>query len=322
MHVMSLSFWRSFASAGLIFLLGAACTPKGETTTPMIGGVLDPYRTATSDVTNEPDLTPGAARTAFPTPTPFTYTVVPNDTLIGIAQRFGVRLEDLIAANPSVSPTGLTVGTTLKIPTGPQDLASGEPTPTPVPLIVAPPDCYPTIDRGLWCFVKVTNPYPDTLENLTAQVTISDAGGQMAATQTAAAPLDILPPGKSIPLATFFAPPVPSAVKASAQLVTAIRLPPDDERYITAFPQNVLVAVDWSGRSAQVSGQVASGGGGAAKQIWVVGVAYDGSGKVVGYRRWESATGTLVAGNLPFAFTVAGIGGKIARVEVLVEARP
>lgn len=45
-----------------------------------------------------------------------TYTVQPGDTLYLIAQRFGVDLEDLIAANPQINPSNLLPGTVLYIP--------------------------------------------------------------------------------------------------------------------------------------------------------------------------------------------------------------
>ncbi|HXF61238.1 MAG TPA: LysM domain-containing protein, partial [Caldilineaceae bacterium] len=47
-----------------------------------------------------------------------TYTVAPGDTLFLIAQRFGVPLETLIAANGITNPDVIEVGQVLVIPTG------------------------------------------------------------------------------------------------------------------------------------------------------------------------------------------------------------
>ena len=62
--------------------------------------------------------------TGLPTPTPpcqlgFLYTVQPGDTMFLIAQRFGVSLNSLIAANPQVpNPNLIFPGQVLCVPTG------------------------------------------------------------------------------------------------------------------------------------------------------------------------------------------------------------
>jgi hypothetical protein len=105
--------------------------------------------------------------------------------------------------------------------------------------------------------------------------------------------------------------------------LTAIQLLPNDERYLPATINNTLVQVNADGRSARVNGQVLlPGQSKAASQVWVAGTAYDDVGRVVGVRRWESGAGLSPGGNLPFEFMVYSIGGKIARVEFAVEARP
>lgn len=62
-----------------------------------------------------------------------TYTVKPNDTLSGIATSLGVTLEDLMAANPGVDSSSLSVGQVLAVPQGgePQPVPSPEPTQEP-----------------------------------------------------------------------------------------------------------------------------------------------------------------------------------------------
>jgi hypothetical protein len=54
----------------------------------------------------------------------------------------------------------------------------------------------------------------------------------------------------------------------------------------------------------------------------VAATAYDDAGRVVGVRRWESNTMLNAGASLPFEFMISSIGGKIARVEFAVEARP
>lgn len=56
------------------------------------------------------------------------YTIQSGDTFSDIAARFGVSLEDLVAANPGVDPTGLNAGDVINLP----EAAAGT-TPAPAP---------------------------------------------------------------------------------------------------------------------------------------------------------------------------------------------
>ncbi len=239
-----------------------------------------------------------------------------------IAERFNVSLDDLQAANPQVSANAMSVGQSLNIPSNPNN-PSGEPTPTPAPFTVKQIECYPTLDQGMWCFVLVYNDLPDLIENVSAQVTLVDSNNATIATQTAFALLNVLPPDTSLPLAVFFPPDVPFEAKPQVQILTAIQLQPDDRRYLPATINNALVQIDSDGYSAQVSGLVLSQSQTAtASQVWVAATVYDNEGRVVGLRRWESNAGLPPGGSLPFQFLVSSVGGRIARVEFAVEARP
>ena len=307
-------------SAFFIFLLNA-CAPTPATQPPRRPGDLIPYLTATRAATQTPKgLVP--LTTPLPSPTPFTYSVQSGDTMSVIAEKFGVALDDLQAANPEISPNAMSVGQVLKIPSNPDNL-SGEPTPTPAPFIVQQVECYPTADKGMWCFVLAHNDTPDFMENLSAQVTLVDSNNVFIASQTALLPLNILPPKSTLPMAVFFPPEIPLDAKPQVQILTAIRLLPNDERYIPVAVNNTLVEVDAQGHSALVSGMVLSlSQAAAANQIWVAATAYDGAGSVVGVRRWESNASLPAGGSLLFEFMISSIGGKIARVEFAVEARP
>jgi LysM repeat protein len=296
---------------------------------------LRPYSTATDAVFAFPTAL-SATDIPIPSPTPSTYKVVSGDTLGTIAEHFGLRLAELQAANPGVVSEALIVGQKLNIPaasTGANAL------PTPAPAQVGAVTCYPS-GGGSYCLVAVRNPFPDTLENVKLQMTLLGANGRALNSLEAFLPLDILPPGSVLPAYAFFpapaaqatpaagAPPAGTApltgtAQASAQLAIAIRLVPGDVRYLPAVARNVLVSVDWDGRSARVQGQVfLPVPSAAAKTLWLAGVAYDGNGQIVGFRRWEWQ-GSLQAGSAQaFDFSVYSLGPAIARVEVIVEARP
>jgi hypothetical protein len=82
------------------------------------------------------------------------------------------------------------------------------------------------------------------MENVTAQVTLVDADNAVIRSQTALLPLNILPPNTSLPLAVFFPPEIPLDAKPQVQVLTAIRLLPNDERYLPATINNTLVQVN------------------------------------------------------------------------------
>ena len=310
-----------FLPTFLLFLLTACARQQAESTSLPVD--LIPFATSTPNPLRpsgpEGLVTPEAPLSS---PTPFTYTVQTGDTMSSIALKFGVSMADLQAANPEISANAMSVGQVLNIPSNP-DNPSGEPTPTPAPFTIQQIECYPTADKGMWCFVLVHNDFSEFMENVSAQVTLVDANNATLASQTALLPLNILPPDTSLPLTVFFSPEIPLDAKPQVQVLTAIRLLPNDERYLPAIINNTLVQVNADGRSAHITGQVLlPGQAKAASQVWVTGTAYDDTGGVVGFRRWESSAGLSPGGSLPFEFMVSSIGGKIARVEFAVEARP
>ena len=314
-----------FYLSSFIFLL-TACAPQQTQSAPSSVDLI-PFLTSTQSPTSSVETVQTVeglvtADAPLPSPTPFTYAVQRGDTISSIALKFGVSMDDLQAANPEISPNAMSVGQVIKIPSNPNN-PSGEPTPTPVPFTIQQIECYPTADKGMWCFVLVHNDFSDFMENLSAQVTLIDADNTTITSQTALSPLNILAPNTSLPLAVFFPPEIPFDAKPQVQVLTAIRLLPNDERYLPATINNTLVQVDADGRSARVRGQVLlPSNAKAATQVWVAGTAYSDAGHVVGVRRWESKAGLSAGGNLPFEFMVSSIGGKIARVEFAVEARP
>lgn len=300
------------------FLTACSQQPTGS---PSQSGTPIPYSTATDNPLPTPEGLVDA-ETPLPSPTPFTYTVNAGDSFSSIALEFGVSMDDLQIANPEVSPNAMSIGQVIRIPSNPEN-PSGEPTPTPAPFLVEQIECYPTTDKGMWCFVLVHNEFSDFMENVSAQVTLVDANDQSLASQPALLPLNILPPNTSLPLTVFFPPEIPYQAKPQVQVLTAIRLLPNDERYIPATINNTLVQVNADGHSAHVSGLVVSQSQDQdARQVWVAGTAYDDAGRVVGVRRWEWDQGLAAGGSIPFDSMIASIGGKIGRVEFAVEARP
>ena len=317
---MQISFRFIIHHSLFIILMLTACAPQQTVSTPKPVDLI-PYLTATQAAPQLPAPNLVAPETPLPTPTPFTYTVEQGETIGSIALKFGVSIDDLIAANPEVSPNIMSIGTVLNIPSNP-DNPSGEATPTPAPLIVEQIECYPTSNKGMWCFVLVHNDFPNFVENVSAQVTLVDANDNFLATQVALLPLNILPPNKSLPLAVYFPPDIPWDAKLQVQILTAIQLQLNDPRYLPATVNNTLVEINADGHFASISGEVyLPAESNAATQIWVAAVAYDENGRVVGVKRWEGG-GIQPGASSMFEMTLASLGGRMTRVEFVVEARP
>jgi LysM repeat protein len=276
---------------------------------------LEPYLTATPSLTPTPNEIV-IIETPIPTSTPFVYIIKSGDTFSQLAERFKISQDDLIAANPDVSPNSMSVGKTLLIPDTSHIAAASTPTPAPAPVTQAV--CCPTADGGSWCFALIQNNMPDILENVSAQITLLDETNNVLASQTAFMPLDMIPPNTSLPLYVFF-PNTSANANIQVQVLSAIQS--NASRYLPATLHNTIAKIDWNGLTSQVSGQVSlPAESKAAAQTWVAAVAYDKDGRVVGLKRWEGGA-IQPGGNIAFSFLVSSLGSAIESVQFSVEAR-
>lgn len=301
---------------GLI-LTGCSQATLQATPTIKVTGVLIPYHTLTpSPITPTASIMVIIPVTPAPTPTPFLHTITDKDTMLGIAYHYGISLEDLQAANPGVDPHFLTVGKQLIIPIN-GEIPEILPTPTPAPVHFAPPRCYQTGEGGAWCIVAVRNDLETSVENLSAWIGLFTPQGKNIANQIAYAALNLLRPGASIPLMTYFAPPLPDEFGAQVELLSGFEVTGDDPRYLDLQVKVSEIVISTDKKQARVSGEVDFGDPTSVpSQMWALLVAYDSSGNIIGARKWESA------GETGFNLTVYSLGGLIDHVEVLTEARP
>ncbi len=296
-----------------IFLYACANPAVPNETTD---AALQPYLTATPEATSTPNVLV-IIETPLPTNTPQIYIVESGDTISEIAEKFKILQADLIAANPDVNPNALTIGQTIIIPDPSASLAAAS-TPTPLPVPITQAACHPTADSGSWCFALVHNNTGVLIENVSAQITLFDENNNAITSQVAFLPLDIIAPNSALPVYVYF-PNTPAEVTPQIQLLSAMQS--NSSRYLSATLNNIVAKIDWSGRSAQVSGQIIlPAESNAATQVWVAAVAYDANGTVVGVRRWEG--GALEPGSsFNFDFSVSSVGGEIEAVEFFIQAK-
>lgn len=326
----------------------ATPTPAIPTLTPV--AFLTPFLSPTPSRTPLPP-TPLSTIPVTPpaTPTPFLHVLTNDDTLLGLAFRYGVSLEQILAANPGINPHFLSVGKTIVIP-----LKTGEPTalptPTMLPLQISEPACYPSGDGGTWCSVILNNETGQPVENVSVWVGLYSAQGKNTASQVVVTPLNLVEDGQTQPLVAYFPPPFDPTGSARAQLLTAIPARTVAKRYLPASILVKGVQISTSGKEAEVRGSVELSGTQRASALWVVAVAYDQAGNVAGMRKWEaeadpgclptlpSSTPTPKGATSPMAtpagsrllpvacqsydLSVFSLGPVIQKVEVLAEARP
>lgn len=330
-----------FSFLGAIFIGGlSACFPLAITETPINTTTvyITPYFTPTPSQVDPPNsqIDETATPRPFPTVTPFIYTVIQGDTMLGIAMRYGISLEELMEANPEVNPRILSIGTELVIPMS-EDSQAAIPTATPIAMTVNETVCYQSAEGGHWCFLSVENNQIEPVENVSARMSLVSQSGELLAEIEATTPLNVIYPGQSLPIIGYFPPPLPDEFTPQVDLLSGISLSIENRRYLEVSidleeeyksPDNLQMTV--SGNASMLVNQDP------ATLVWVVVVAYDEDGDVVGVRKWEAYFSEpddlpeqavilelpLQAGqNLPFEITVFSLGPPIKNVEVLVEAR-
>ena len=297
----------------LVSLLIAACSPNVTAATATGGpsAIVIPYQTPTS--VQIATLSVGIDLN-LPAPTPATYTVVSGDTFFSIAAKLNINLDALMAANPRVDPRLLTPGTTLALPAANGTEVASIPTPTPVAVTVGETKCYASAVGELWCFIKVENTLDLSVENLMAVVQLVAKDGTVLANLEAFPPINILEAGISMPLVAYTTDPPKGWTSARGQLLGAYSLSAGKDYYLATSIQNANIVISDDGLSANVTGRVEIQGG-EAGTIWVLVVAYDAAGEIVGFRRWESEGAT------EFDTSVYSLGPEIKTVDLLIEAR-
>jgi LysM repeat protein len=301
---------------GLIFTSCSKVTVEATQTT-MPTGLLTPYHTQTpKPIKPTPTVVVIIPETPAPTPTPYLYKVKNDDTMLGIAYQFGISLQDLQAANPTVDPHFIGPGLELIIPIG-GEIPEILPTPTAYPLQAEQPRCYAAGDGGAWCIVALHNDQETNLENLSVWIGLYDNQGENFTSQVAYAPLNLLRPGSQMPMMAYFTPPLPGEFTARSEVLSALEVEVGDPRYVDADIKINNVDIISESTQAFVSGEVLlPEDTPIPSQVWVLAVAYGANGDIVGARKWKSA------GETQFELTVYSLGGMIDQVKVLTEVRP
>ena len=270
--------------------------------------------------------TPSLTPTLTPSPAPVTYTVTDKDDMFGVALRYGVSLDALKAANPTVIPNMMSVGTVLIIPITPTppSASTNQQNPTPTPDTFNPlrlamePVCYQDALGGAYCFAQIENVSQSSVENPTVRFTLTGPESTQLELD-GILPFNILPAQRTMPAVAYFPSPIPTGFEVSAQITDWLPVMPGDSRYLELefVAEAPTIAADAS--FAEAAGEVAIPDG-EAEYVWVLGVVYDTNGQVLGLRRWEAEVPLAISSSIPFNFRVYAMQGEIAELKLFVEA--
>jgi len=285
---------------------------------------LAPYITPTPTQPHSNQGNTGITPTPIPslTPTPYLYTIIKNDTLTSIAFKHGIKLKDLVAANPGIDPNFLIIGMTVTIPLS-GNLSVNLPVLTPIPMAIYTPICYTEPSGGLVCLSTVENTHNFDVENLSARIDLISPHDPESLSKDAILPITILPARRSAILSTYFPPPLLDYSIAQVTLNSTIPVDEGKQRYLDLTVKNESIEIFENQLQAEVSGEITiSNQNQVADYVWVAAFAYDNENDPIGFRKWVFDNSLAFGDTLQFKFIVNTLGPPIEKVEVLYEARP
>ena len=310
--------WKGIILLVVLQILFSSCNttgiqPVNTTVAPAATILLTPYIKSNKTPTPPPMVEGTATLLPSPSPTPLTHTVTTGETFGTIAVKFGITVDALKIANPTVNPNALPVGTVLNIP------ANGTISsvlPTPLPITLQAPDCYQDPANRIICFVVANNPSGNPIEGVSAALRYQAADGSMKET-IAYSLLNNIPAGGSVPLYALFPSDKGWDGNMSSELRSAI--PALADKSMVEITVNAT-EINADGTSARVTGRITAGvdNGG---EYWVLLVGRDGQGRITAARRFNVS---LLDGetSVEFSFQVYSLSGVIETVDVLAETAP
>jgi LysM repeat protein len=273
-----------------------------------------------------PAATPVIIASPTATATPVTHVVQEGETLLGIAIDYGVSVEALQAANPTVQVRFLSIGTVLIIPPpegGFAVAATHLAPPPPAPVLLSQPACYALPTGSLYCLVEARNPGDVALENVSARLTLAGPDGLPITSAVLFSALDLIPPGGASPMAALFqpAPAIPIAATGLEVLTGNLAGEP--------APPGRAVLLEVAGASGGLqagrfvaAGQVRNVSPSPLSAAWVALSLYDAEGALIGYRKQPLPVGLASGETAAVSLAADVLQGEVARFVLLAEGRP
>jgi LysM repeat protein len=297
------------------FWVLAACTPiTTATITPRKPGQLTPFSTLTPSLTIIPQQAVTQSEIATPTPAPQVYKVKKDELGSSIALRYGITLQELQSSNPGVDLNFLKENQELIIPPRQQTPVPDLSSPTPALLSVHNVTCYPASEGAGWCIGTIRNDLPDEVMYISGEFVLKGTNQTWQKSFTSL--INMLPPGKQIPVFALFDAPFPYPYQVTLLIHTAIGQAPSNlGEKIEILDQKIIINPD--GLVSKIEGNIKITNS-KSKQLAIIAAGYS-EGKPTGIRRQELFTEKSSEGILPFQIWLYSVGPPIDQVEIFVE---
>jgi LysM repeat protein len=304
---------------------GGACASAPQSTPTTVVTQALPTTRPTSTPRATPTLspaTPPPQAEAGVTPTPIVYIVQAGDTLIPIANKFGVSVADVIAANGGLNPATLQIGQRLTIPSGALSPGASNaeqtllPSPTPLPYQIRGENAILTAAGSLEVLGEVFNNTGTPLTNVQLLVLLKDDADQTLQRQAAFVARDVIPPNETSPFRILF-----SAPPANFKTFTLLPLraePGSVDGYARVTIDNP--AGTPNGVQFKVVGQAKNADAQSIRALRLIVTAYDAQRKVIGYRSVDAIQQPLEPNaSAPFEVAIVTASQNIATYAIAPE---
>lgn len=267
--------------------------------------------------------TPAPTPTPTVTPTPVLYQIQPGDSLLAIAQSYGLSVASLQDANGILDPRTLQVGQQLIIPSPEEEedeVANATPTPTPLPVTVQNVYFNQTNIGGLWVLGEVLNDSGSALEQVRVAVVLLDEEDNEIGRAASLVSLDLVDVGQTAPFAILFGEAPGGFARYQAFPISAV------PAYVGSYYRDLTVEeIETNGEryaAYTVEGVVRNTGPEEAVSVQVVLTAYDPLDRVIAMRQIVPEHNVVPrGGETVFSAVLAPIGGPLARVEAVAQGR-
>lgn len=266
-------------------------------------------------------FTPAATPTPTEVPTPIVYTIESGDSLLSVAQLYGVSAAALQEANGILDPRALQIGQELVIPQQiEEDSAFATATPTPMPAVVQNVAIGENSIGGVWVLGEVLNTAQVPLEQIRVRFTLlADDGAMLAETSNLVA-LDIVGVDEASPFALLLEDAPNSFAQYRTEVASAV------PAYIGSYYQDLeireLLTRGDGTDPYTVSGRVYNFGNVEAVDVQVILTAYDNRGMVVGVRKVSPENDTVPKlGETTFNMILAPQGNAVVKVSAVAIGR-
>ena len=265
--------------------------------------------------------TPVPTPTFTPSPTPIIHIIQKGDTLLGVANKYGITVQSLQETNGILDPRKLQLGQELIVPQDDLARTGGLPTATPTPVAYAIENVgfYHTSVGSLWFLGEVHNTTSKPIEQVQILVTLQTEDYTDLNQSSAFTVLDFIGPGVRSPFAVLF------------------RNPPDEfDRYqvialagvASTHPGKIYRGVSVIRYSGQpqgdmlaIGGEVKNTGASDAEAITIVATGYDSGNRVVAIRAVDLPLSQLSTGETSsFQMNLLSSGNPIVSYTVQVQA--